>query len=1545
MDLEKEVNRLFNATAKTDPSILPSIASAEEFLKESYEGRYFFELIQNARDANKAINRQGIILIQLEENGISISNTGASFSAAGVASICRIGQSDKTSQDFIGHKGIGFKSVQEITERPTIVTEFGTLYFDREKTLNQLNELYPDSLIELDQIPLFFFPHFAQKQLEKNSLENETDFVTRIELPFRNGIFKDMVFGDFAQITEKQLVLLGNIKTIVFASNLDDIKYDINSKPTTHFVEVSKNGETTFFKEFRPRREIKIPDTVYLKLERRERELFKKDRGIEIKILLEWDRKHRKLIYSDGIKLYLFYPLEITSGFRFLIHSYFSVNPARKELRKTALNGFILQQIAKYITGQFLEELKKSNKASLLEILYFKRIPDSGLDKFYDDVVALLNDRRFIYDGVTKRFYTPGEVMVADDFDQELFPEGEFAGKRLIFIESKEIREWLTTELKIPYLTFEFIREHIELECIRQKKKRNTRYFQILYNYVSNHDALNLQGKRILLTEHYGLVNNDVDVFYGGVRRKISLPKSLRKKITFIHKDITISDSRDGNSRIGITEFSTNSLVSRLLKLFDDPEVDHVDIIRTLKTMDLDRRSLSDIKSKILVPVNGKTEWLSPLYHPIYLDNEDIRELFPDAHYLNLKRLLGSEVDDTEWKRFLKMVNIWDKPALYLKTYQLDENEPRNNDFEQYTGKSSKPFTVTNDRCLDIPIRFNKFFFDKVISQWDDYVAYIEDSDLPTFSCRSFYSGNSDSIFGPSKLALTHFVNVLKTKDWIWIADDRDQVSRNGAVAINLYDFEKGHLQVLKRYLGIVPIDYLAKQNLIDVLQVHHLSRPSISNYIRIFELLRHTYSEPPQTKDFFDCFNRILTFLFEFYFYPKTPKDDVINKLHGNVFLAVNDIDGTFSWEPIENILYIDNMLLYDQLPREIKARLQPVFTNRDKNTFGRIASQIGRVLSKSVDKKVVASISTGSVPLVKAVFGLSDLVALLEPHIQRPVSDVEINDIRNTHFIERQNLKTKLVIKGNNEFEALIDEDCAIDREEGRYFLNVKSSAWENVKTKSQALTRLFEEILDLDLRIFTVTLDMILREPSESRRQRILIDYDLSPERINEIRSLLEEQVLSSIQQFWMAILHCKNIASGTEALIDATLDFHWLADNLMIPEEELQGIHSRIDYNNFSNPNNMIGLESLFERLDIKLEDYNLVSYIKISFKNYHSQELVKLRNKLERTFESYLYYLLSGGSEEEQSQFQNLVEEYRCFEPEIDENTIVLDYEKCFDDALKAKFSILPISVTTLKHHTHQTNLSKIFYSNKKRFISVLKKAHLPTDYVEEYLKDNEIRSNLCFAFNKKYVDDYHAKFKKQIDDKASSEGKPGSKINLEEYRDSENTEIEDYQSKAVDIPQPKGSTSGGGWGWTPPDKSREELIGEVGELNVFKLLKINHLSAKWVSRYAYKAGFNPEGKDGLGYDIEYVDDKGNKVFIEVKARESGEKSFKISQNEIRKAQEAKENYQIIFVSNALDNKLRSYKNLGNIFIYDDNEDFMKNRRFRAVNEEFKIVFE
>jgi hypothetical protein len=90
MDLKNIVEGLYNDSERTPPRGLGAIAETEKYLQQAYEGRYFFELIQNVRDANKEIEQDGEILIQLTNNILSISNTGVDFSAKGVEGITTI---------------------------------------------------------------------------------------------------------------------------------------------------------------------------------------------------------------------------------------------------------------------------------------------------------------------------------------------------------------------------------------------------------------------------------------------------------------------------------------------------------------------------------------------------------------------------------------------------------------------------------------------------------------------------------------------------------------------------------------------------------------------------------------------------------------------------------------------------------------------------------------------------------------------------------------------------------------------------------------------------------------------------------------------------------------------------------------------------------------------------------------------------------------------------------------------------------------------------------------------------------------------------------------------------------------------------------------------------------------------------------------------------------------------------------------------------------------------------------------------------------------
>lgn len=110
MGIKEKTLSLFEDSCRNSERGLKTICEAEKYLQQAYEGRYFFELIQNVRDANKEASQEGDIYIELKDNVLSIANTGAPFSEEGIASITSIGQSPKQSLDFIGFKGIGFKS-------------------------------------------------------------------------------------------------------------------------------------------------------------------------------------------------------------------------------------------------------------------------------------------------------------------------------------------------------------------------------------------------------------------------------------------------------------------------------------------------------------------------------------------------------------------------------------------------------------------------------------------------------------------------------------------------------------------------------------------------------------------------------------------------------------------------------------------------------------------------------------------------------------------------------------------------------------------------------------------------------------------------------------------------------------------------------------------------------------------------------------------------------------------------------------------------------------------------------------------------------------------------------------------------------------------------------------------------------------------------------------------------------------------------------------------------------------------------------------------
>jgi len=117
-----------------------SLHNLTEQVEHQYHGRFLIELIQNAHDALFEVGAgdkdQRIEIVLADDEGshgaLYIANDGQPFTQSNFMALSNLGQSDKDPEKSIGNKGIGFRSVLEITKAPEIYSckERGESSFD-----------------------------------------------------------------------------------------------------------------------------------------------------------------------------------------------------------------------------------------------------------------------------------------------------------------------------------------------------------------------------------------------------------------------------------------------------------------------------------------------------------------------------------------------------------------------------------------------------------------------------------------------------------------------------------------------------------------------------------------------------------------------------------------------------------------------------------------------------------------------------------------------------------------------------------------------------------------------------------------------------------------------------------------------------------------------------------------------------------------------------------------------------------------------------------------------------------------------------------------------------------------------------------------------------------------------------------------------------------------------------------------------------------------------------------------------------------------------
>lgn len=146
-----EISNNFISEALASPRMLEDLAAMEKYMSESYDGRTFVELLQNADDANSA--RVKVFLV---DNTLVVANDGRPFDEKDIMAICRSGASSKQRGNNIGYRGVGFKSATTISTE--IIIHSANAYFTFSKSIcaKKLNK-------DTEKVPTVRIPFLCDK--------------------------------------------------------------------------------------------------------------------------------------------------------------------------------------------------------------------------------------------------------------------------------------------------------------------------------------------------------------------------------------------------------------------------------------------------------------------------------------------------------------------------------------------------------------------------------------------------------------------------------------------------------------------------------------------------------------------------------------------------------------------------------------------------------------------------------------------------------------------------------------------------------------------------------------------------------------------------------------------------------------------------------------------------------------------------------------------------------------------------------------------------------------------------------------------------------------------------------------------------------------------------------------------------------------------------------------------------------------------------------------------------------------------------------------
>ena len=711
-------------------------ANAEANAVGGYHGRYLFELVQNANDAILAIDEfseydrgsRQRIRIELTQTALIVANDGVPFLEEDVDSIYRWGESSKDPNKSIGYKGIGFKSVLQITDAPEIFSRVVQFRFDRETCYREVRAIVGDDVDLRLPITRFVFP-YAIDQIDTKSdralvrsLLDEERFSTVIRLPVKAPHLRENVLERIGLDLDPALLL--------FLQGIDEI-------------DIWLDGE----RKKTLRRRVRLPKasrqacdvTLYVgdslasrwllftspKVEIRDRSITKSLRDNA------WERVHRvgfsiafpldhqgRLQPNPGCStsLFVYFPTEVNSGLQYRIHGDFYIDAARKQVEDRSYNRWLAVRIAEYLSTSVVPELVEHYPADvhLVQAL----IPSPQVDGFarqlQSEIVARLRTCCFVPglgDTVLRPdcllFAPPGASADLVHF-QRFFPVVDLSARNdgrhfpIPAVEEDSRSTEFLIELGACQLGFEDVFALCGANCTL-KIVDTAQFYDFLWQWYEQLDRRQrrnfvaaLSAATCVVVDSGAWIRPHERLYHAKLRQETpAMPSAL-------HADIVLREAYGGEGRSGgphrilsalsppIRDYDARDIILHsIIPLFDGTRFqrlsldERAEIYRFLFDYWQNRRNTRDteverVKGQVLVPARSitnrrKDAWLpaSTVYLSSVWGNDDrlerLYEGFDDIAFLyDVRGLEVSDDDRPMWTRFWKWLGISAVPRLLV---------------------------------------------------------------------------------------------------------------------------------------------------------------------------------------------------------------------------------------------------------------------------------------------------------------------------------------------------------------------------------------------------------------------------------------------------------------------------------------------------------------------------------------------------------------------------------------------------------------------------------------------------------------------------------------------------------------------------------------------------------------------------------------------------------------------------------------------------------------------------------------------------------------